>query len=75
MKNLKEIIYKNSHDTSDGLEIDFKDINGVIEKLENAQKENIKTCVLHMLEYCFNNVGNQNVNIEEEINKWINENN
>lgn len=70
MKTIEEILYKNSNDTSDGLEIDFTIINKVIVELKQLQEDKIKNCVLHMLNYCFENVG-KDTNINEEINKWI----
>lgn len=35
-KTITEIIYKNSHDTSEGLLIDFKNIHNLIDKLDEA---------------------------------------
>ena len=68
MKTIEEIIYKNSHDTPDGLEIDFKDIHRVISELKSSTKE----LTLHMLNYCFDNVGNKDINIDQEIEKYLN---
>lgn len=68
MATIEEIIYKNSHDTPDGLEVDYKNIHRMIEEL----KANTKNITLHMLEYCFNNVGNKDVNVEKEIDKYLN---
>lgn len=67
MKTIEEIIYKNSHDTPDGLEIDYEHIHKVIDELKN----NVKDCTLHMLKYCFDNVGNKDVNVEKEIERYL----
>ncbi len=68
MKTIEEIVCKYSHDTPDGLEIDFRNINKMMDEL----KANSKELTLHMLEYCFNNVGNKDVNVEREIDKYLN---
>lgn len=68
MKTIEEIVYSYTHDTPDGLEVDYGNIHKMIEEL----KANSKELTLHMLEYCFNNVGNKDVNVEKEINKYLN---
>ena len=68
MKTVEEIVYKNSHDTPDGLEIYFGDIHKVVAEL----KVNTKEITLQMLKYCFDNVGNKDINIDREIEKLLN---
>lgn len=67
MKTIEEIIYKSSVDTPDGLEINYKEIHRVIQELKDYTKD----CTLHMLKYCFNNVGNKDVNVGKEIEKFL----
>jgi len=74
MEKIEQILYSNSHDTADGLEIDFNKVYGVIRELKGLTRNKVKEGCLHMLNYCFENVGNDKVNIEKELEKWMNEN-
>lgn len=74
MNRIEEIIYENSHDTGNGLEIDYGKIYFVLDSLKKHQKKQLMDCTLHMLNYCFDNVGNQEVNVAQELEKWIEEN-
>lgn len=74
MNKIEEIIYGNSTDTGNGMEIDYSKMRFVLDSLKEHQKKQITNCTLHMLNYCFENVGNQEVNVAQELEKWIKEN-
>lgn len=69
MKIIDKIISSYSNATPDGLEIPFENLPKVKEEL----KTYIKETILHMLKYCFNNVGNKDVNVKDELDKILND--
>lgn len=73
-ENINTILHSKSRDNGNGLEIDYSNIHVLNQELKDYMRMNIEKCCLHMLQYCFDNVGKQDVDTGKELDNWLKEN-
>lgn len=71
--SVKGIIAEFSRDTEDGIEIEFKYVQPLIDVLKHYITEKTTEGCLHILKFCFDNAG-KDVDTVKELEDWISKN-